>query len=114
MNIIKYEDDKRLMGIHIKSTKHDLFLLNVYIPTESEEKLDDFTFYMYKIHTIFRNNGTVNNIAICDFNANLIQTSMFDTELYRFVSNKCYLISGKQILSPDTFTFYIAAHDTVS
>ncbi len=25
MNIIKYEDDKRLMGIHIKSTKQDVF-----------------------------------------------------------------------------------------
>ncbi len=39
MNLIKYEDDKRLMAIHIKSTKHDLFLLNVYMPTESEKNL---------------------------------------------------------------------------
>ncbi len=116
MNIIKYEDDKILMGIYIKSTWHDLvlFLLNVYMPTESEENFNDFTFYMYKIHTIFRNNGTVNNIAIGDFNANLRKASLFGTELHRFVSNKSCQISDKQILPLDTFTFYSAAHDTVS
>ncbi len=92
MNIIKYEDHKRLMVIHIKSTKHDLSLLNVYMPIESEENFDDFTLYMYKIHTIVRKNGTVNNIAIGDFNANLRKASMFGTELHRFVSNKGYLI----------------------
>ncbi len=59
------------------------------------------------------NNGTVNNIAICDFNVNLRKASQFGTEIHRFVSNKDYLISDKQILPPDTFTFYSAARDTV-
>ncbi len=84
------------------------------MPTESEKNLKDFTFYVFKIDAIFRNNGTVNNIAIGDFNANLRKTSLFGIELHRFVSNKGYLISDKQILPPDTFTFYSAAHDTVS
>ncbi len=110
MNIIKYEDDRRLIGIHIKSTKHHLSLLNAYMPTESEENLDNFTFYMYKIYTIFRNNATVNNIAIGDFNTKLRKASLFSSGLHRFVSNNGYLISDKQILLPDTFTFYSAAH----
>ncbi len=63
---------------------------------------------MYKIHTIFRNNGNVNNIAICDFNAKLSKASQFGTELHRFVSNKGYLISDKQILPLDTFMIYSA------
>ncbi len=36
------------------------------MPTESEKNLKDFTFYVFKIDAIFRNNGTVNNIAICE------------------------------------------------
>ncbi len=52
--------------------------------------------------------------VLMNLNANLRKASLFGTELHRFVSNKGYLISDKQILPPDTFTFYCAAHDTVS
>ncbi len=69
---------------------------------------------MSKIHTSFRNYGTVNKITIGEFNVNHRKALLFGTELHRFGSNKGYLISDKQIVPPDTFKFYSAAHDTVS
>ncbi len=76
--------------------------------------LKSLLFTCIKYIQFYRNNRTINSIAIGDFNANLRKASLFGTELHKFVSNKGYLMSDKQILSPDAFTFYGAAHDTVS
>ena len=68
--------------------------------------------YAYKIHTIFDNNCTANNIVIGDFNANV--TARFGRELNSFCADKAYIMIDAVILSPDSFAFYSAAHGTVS
>ena len=59
------------MGAPIKTPTSQIFVLNVYLPTDCYENLDEFQSYLYKIHTIFDNNCTANNIAIGDFNASV-------------------------------------------
>jgi hypothetical protein len=66
VNITKYKDEKRLMGVSIKAPKCELFLLNVYMPTDSEDNLDDFVFYLYKIHTKHFLVSSLSIVCQCD------------------------------------------------
>ena len=77
VKIINDENDSRLMGILIKRGDTTYHILNVYLPTESADNLPDFIHYLYKIHTLFQNNDTVYNMAVGDFNANLLKQSIF-------------------------------------
>ena len=84
----------------------DLFILNVYLPTDMEEHLDDFRMYLYKIHTIFTSSPTVNNVVMGDFNANIIRKcSRFGIELKCFSNREGYHICDEIALPDDSFTY---------
>ena len=76
--------------------------------------MPDFTHYLYKIHTLFQSNNTVYNMAIRDFNANLLKHSIFGYELMKFCNENVYILSDQSKLPRQTFTFHSDAHDSVS
>ena len=102
------------MGIIIKRGDSTYHILNVYLPTESADNMPDFTHYLYKIHTLFQSNNTVYNMAIGDFNANLLKHSIFGSELMKFCNENGYILSDQNKLPRQTFTFHSDAHDSVS
>ena len=92
VKIIKDKNDSRLMGILIKRGDTTYHILNVYLPTESPDNLPNFTNYLYKkIHTLFQNNDTVYNMALGDFNTNLLKQSIFCSELIKFCHENDYV-----------------------
>ena len=111
---IKKYDDPRLMGMNIKTELEQIFVLNVYMPVDHRDNLDDFQYYMYLIHTLFRESNTTKNYAVGDFNANIRKPSCFGEEITDFCKDKSYVLSDKLLLPSDTFTYYSVQHDTVS
>ena len=114
INVIKYGNESRLMGVRVQTPSSEIFMLNVYLPTDTKENLDDFQSYLYKVHTIFGNNTTVDNLMIGDLNANTRKPSSFGSEMIRFCHENGYFICDTAMLPDDSFTYYSAAHDTVS
>ena len=114
LQVVKYDDEDRLMGIVVKSQRKVYHFLNVYLPYECKENVHDFTNYLCKMHTIFMNNNTEYNLAVGDFNANITRDSLFGLQLLQFCEDNCYTLSDSVYMPDTSFTFHSDAHDTVS
>ena len=114
LQVVKYDDEDRVMGIVVKSQRKVYHFLNVYLPYECKENVHDFTNYLCKMHTIFMNNNTVYNLAVGDFNANITRDSLFGLQLLQFCEDNCYTLSDSVYMPDTSFTFHSDAHDTIS
>ena len=65
-------DDDRLMGFEIHSGKHNLHIVNVYLPYNCPANKEYFLFYLAKINSIIDNAGTSNVMVIWDMNAHTL------------------------------------------
>ena len=72
------------MGFDINFGTILYHIMNVYMPFDCNDNMNDFIYYFYKIDTVFKNNHTVYNTAIGDFNSDLLRSSMFGGELCKF------------------------------
>ena len=114
VKVIKLEDETKLMDFDIDFGIILYHILNVYMPFDCNDNMNDFMYYLYKIDTVFKNNHTVYNMVILDFISDLLRLSMFGRELCKFCDEKCYTIGDQKHLLENTFTFQSDAHDTVS
>ena len=60
------------------------------------------------------NNNTVYNVAVGDFNANVIRDFLFGMQLLQFCQDNCYTQSDLVYMPDTSFTFHNDAHDTMS
>ena len=102
------------MGIDINFGTILYHIMNVYMPFDCNENMNDFIYHSYKIDAVFKNNHTVHNMAIGDFNSDLLGSSMFGRELCKFCDEKCYTIGDQKHLPENMFTCHSDAHDSVS
>jgi exonuclease III len=120
VRIVKY-DDTRIMGIELYVDNKKFLFLNVYLPYDNGENLDEFLFYMYKINDIFINYESPYVMALGDFNANIEGFynkkvyHRFGRELISFCTEENLIISDTIHCSvDDTYTFYSEAHHSTS
>ena len=108
--------DPRLMCIEISSDSQCLALLNVYMPVDHSQNVDDFMYYLAKIEDFLRNHSSP-YIAVCgDFNANLLHNSHspFGQQLMKFCHDNNLLVADQRLCPASSFTFYSEAHGSVS
>ncbi len=106
-------DDTRLMLCKITNGAHTTSFLNVYLPCDSGDNLDDYSFYLSKVDSMLRDD--THTAAIGDFNANISHDHhRFGKELKSFCETENLTISDHLLCHKDTFTFYSEAHDTVA
>ena len=116
-NIVKYDDDPRLLGINININGNDVLILNVYLPCDNAENENDFICYLAKISSIVTSHPTGSVMVMGDFNANLLPNvgRRFGDILLNFCEDESLIISDYVALNnSDPYTFYSEAHGSVS
>lgn len=120
INIVKY-DDSRILGIEVKNNNTKILFLNVYLPYDKGDNLEDFLYYLYKINDIIENYDTPYVYALGDFNADTSGIfhddikHRFGNELTKFCIQESLTISDTLLCNMNnTYTFYSEAHKTTS
>ena len=114
IEILVYDDEKRLFGLKITTSNATILVLNVYLPYQSDDNVDEFQAILGKIHAISDSFESSNIFIIGDFNADLTKTSLFSPFLNSFI-NECHFIpSDIKYLPPDLFTHGSDAHGSRS
>jgi hypothetical protein len=122
-NTCKYVDlsDERLMAIEITSNDKSILLLNIYMPYDCDDNVDEFLLYLSKVDSIVEDHSTPYVLCFGDFNANLIKDhynklhKRFGVELDNFCLALGLVISDYRLMcNTDVFTFVSEAHNTVS
>ena len=111
--IVDYKDD-HFLGIVIKSGNQSILLLNVYLPFDCANNLDDFMFCLARIDSFITDFQSPYVYACGDFNANLLAKSRFGKEFVNFCENVDLVISDYVLNPQGVFTFYSDAHHSVS
>ena len=111
--IIEY-DSNRFLGIEIIDEGRSFLLINVYLPFESVDNAEDFTYSLSYLDTIFSEFDSPYGYACGDFNANIKQHSKFGKEIIDFCKANQYVIADNIILDSNTFTHFSEAHQSVS
>ena len=94
VKVHKFEDETRLMGIDLKCGTNFYHVLHVYMPFDCNDNIDEFTYYLYKIDTAFKNSHTVFNMA--DFNSDILRSSVFGRGLTKFCEENDYIIGDRR------------------
>jgi exonuclease III len=66
--IIEYEDC-RILGIEINSDNKKILILNIYLPYDNGDNMDEYIFYLHKINTIVGSYPSTHVYIYGDFNA---------------------------------------------
>ena len=114
VKVIKLEYETTLMGFDINFGTILHHIMNVYMPFDCNENINDFTYHLYKIDIVFKNNHTVYNMAFGDSDSDLLRPSMFGRKLYKFYDEKCYTIRDQKHLPENICAFHGGANDSVS
>ena len=104
------------MGIEVSSDAQLLVLLNMYLPVDNSQNIDDFLFYMTKLREFIDNHTSPYVAVFGDFNANILpnSNSAFGRHLLQFCSKNNFLVADQCFCPPSCFTFYSDAHQSVS
>ena len=116
VNVKRY-NDSRLIGIEIRHSGGILFILNVYMPTQSRDNYHDFLEYLQKIQYCIEEAPTNSVMVIGDWNADITSNSNFGNELFRFCEYNNYVSSDINLLDTGNqriFTYYSEAHQSTS
>ena len=106
-------DDSRLMAIEIKIDGITMTILNVYMPYDNGNNIEEYQSYLVKVDSKLSENHYA--CAMRDFNANVLSdTHRFGTELINYCDSERLVISDKELAPTNTFTFLSEAHSTVS
>ena len=72
-----YDDEKRLLGLKLTTCNALILVLNVYLPCQSYDNVDEYQFILGKIQAISDSFQSSNIFIIGDFNADLTKTGLF-------------------------------------
>ena len=84
------------------------------MPYKCNKFYNDYCLYLSKLQYIFDSANIFYIFILCDFNANIQITSIFDAELIEFCDNNNLCFLDKELLPPDSFTYISQAHGTTS
>ena len=110
------------MGIELISSRRKVQLLNVYLPYNCDDNIDEYKYYIAKIDSIITGYASPYIYVIGDFNAHVSSDSppnrhKFGSELQSFCEDENYILSDVEYLkniTGDVFTYVSDAHTTVS
>jgi endonuclease/exonuclease/phosphatase family metal-dependent hydrolase len=106
---------RRLMSLHIDNRQHSMNLINVYMPCDHTDNLDEFLELLSYLRTAIDESDAPYVSMIGDFNANTLATNaLFANELRRYCRDESLSISDTSFCPADTFTFFSEAHQSVS
>ena len=114
IEILVYDDEKRLLGLKITTFNATILVLNVYLPYQSDDNVDEYQAILGKIQAITDSFDSSNIFIVGDFNADLIKTSLFSPFLNSFISECHFIPSDIKYLTPDSFTYVSDAHGSRS
>ena len=77
IELLIYDDDKRLLGLKITSSNATILLLNVYLSYQRDDNADEYQDILDKIQAIFHSFESVDIFIIGDFNADIMKPSLF-------------------------------------
>ena len=98
-------DDKRILGLELKTNDCILLFLCIYLPYECDMFYDDFCFYLNKLQYIIESANTPYVFIVGDYNADIQSESVYGSELINFCDTNSLYFIDRSLLLPDTFTF---------
>ena len=107
-------DDNRILGLEIKTNNQTFLFVCIYLPCDCDANYDDYCFYLNKIHCIIDSASTPHVFILGDFNANINSDSLFGKELIEFCDINRLCFTDKNMLLPNTYTFFSQAHGSTS
>ena len=109
-------NDNRLMCIEVNNGNKSMAFINVYLPVDSYENLDEYHFYLAKLNNFVEEHHSHYVAMFGDFNTNYKSgaQSLFAKELSKFCTDEHYIITDLDYCDSTSFTFYSAAHNSVS
>ena len=114
IDILVYDDEKRLLGLKITTSNATILVLNVYLPYQNDDNVDEYQAILGKIQAISDSFESSNSFIIRDFKAELIKTNLFSPFINSFISECHFIPSDIKYLPPDSFTYVSDAHGSRS
>ena len=74
-SIVEY-DDARLLGIELKYEGNSALIVNVYMPYDCHDNVDEFHYYLNKVNDIIEEYDNPHVFVMGDFNANVSQNNV--------------------------------------
>ena len=113
ISIVKY-DDARLIGCMIRINDIDSLYVNVYLPYQCDDNLDNYMYYLGKLSAIINESPTSNITVVGDFKAKIGSPS--EDELQSVVCSSNIHISDFEYVgySSDKYTYVSDAHKSTS
>ncbi|CAG9583497.1 unnamed protein product [Danaus chrysippus] len=105
-------DSPRLTAIHIKGVDTSILLITVYMPTECNDNLEEFSDCLSKIITIADEKECHDCIIMGDFNAD--PQRFFGKELLQFANENMFSCVDIDEMPKDSYTFLSDAHNSTS
>ena len=113
-------NDSRIMGLEVCIDLKKMFIINVYLPCDTNDNADSFIAYLSKLDSIITDFESPYVFCCGDFNANIgsdirMGYNSFGKELIKFCKDEGLVLSDQVLLKGDNiYTFYSQAHHTVS
>ena len=107
-------DDNRILGLEIKTNNQTFLFVCIYLPYDCDANYDDYCFYINKINCIIDSASTPHVFILGDFNANINSDSLFGKELIEFCDINRLCFTDKNMLLPNTYTFFSQAQCSTS
>ena len=92
----------------------EMLTLNMNENNHCDANKYDYCFYITKINCIIDSASTPHVFIPGDFNANINSDSLFGKELIEFCDIKRLCFTDKNMLLPNTYTFFSQAHGSTS
>lgn len=108
-------NDPRIIGIELTKQDTAILLVNVYLPYDKKDNMEQYIYYLSLINSIVTDYKSPLVYIIGDYNADLSQhqgpvVHRFGKELLRFCDDECLVIADKKLLnSNNCYTFYSEA-----
>ena len=97
MCLVSLMDDSRLMSVEMKIDGITMTILNVYMPYDNGNNIEEYQSYLVKVDSKLSENHYA--CAMGDFNANVLSdTHRFGTELINYCDSERLVISDKNWL----------------
>ena len=113
INVIDFKCDW-MCGIEIVCDDRTFYLLNVYLPYQSDENLDRFNDCLGKLHVQTQEISNTCITVVGDFNSNIMSSTVFGDLLLKFCEENNYILADKVKLPADTYTYLSPAWGTTS
>lgn len=109
VNLVPCKSD-RLIAIKITLANKEILIFSIYMPTDANENLIEFTNCLGEIVSIIDNCGIETVFMLGDFNAHPNQ--LFAVEMNNFCDNQSWICADMKVLGEgsDTYTFVSDAH----